>query len=306
MTELNMELRKKGVTGSEIAAVAGLNPYSSPVEVWERKVGLRDEPKDNYHMQRGRHLEAGLRAWLAERQGYEVREVPTLQSKSHPLVIASPDGAAYEKNKLVAAVELKSPTTGRDWEPPEVKADGIPIYYLPQVTWEMAVLDIDRADVAALIAGNLAVYHVHFNQRLFELLLREAEKFWHYVEKQEPPPLDHTDASKRFLEREFPRHQTDELVVADTETEGLILEYREIRAKAEELERKRKEMENLIKANIGDKAGLRGPWGKITWKATKDRTNIDLKALRAEVPEIAERYTITKPGSRVLRVYWED
>ncbi|RMD58527.1 hypothetical protein D6833_12830 [Candidatus Parcubacteria bacterium] len=308
MSELNMELRKKGVTGSEIAAVAGLNPWKSPVEVWEEKVGLREPPEQNFHMERGTYLESGLIKWLEAREGYRVDPVPTLQSKQHELVIASPDGAAHEPegDVLLAAVEVKCPSTSRDWEDPEIKPDGIPIYYLPQTIWEMAVLEIDRCDVAALLKGDLKVYRISWNQQLFEALLRKAEEFWKYVEREEPPPLDHTEASRRLLERFFPREKVEELKESPRELEPLVLEYRSVRQQLDELDKQRKLLENRIKQEIGEAAGLVGPWGKITWKATKDRQTIDLKALRAEAPEVAERFTVTKPGSRVFRVTWRD
>ena len=59
-------------------------------------------------------------------------------------------------------------------------------------------------------------------------------------------------------------------------------------------------------AVIGDRDGLFSETlGKITWKCSKDRENVDYKGLIAELkPEhsLIEKYTSVKPGSRTFLV----
>ena len=155
-----LEIRKQGVTGSEIAAVAGLSKWGSPIEIWQRKLGLIPEIETTPAMDRGNFLEAGMREWLAKDTGLVIDESSTLVHRDHPLVIATPDGIAYDNGQAVAAVELKSPgpRTCGDWEDPSERQDGIPTYYMPQVIWEMAVLGLDQCIVGALIWGELRIY----------------------------------------------------------------------------------------------------------------------------------------------------
>ena len=53
--------RRKGVGGSDSAAVCGLSRYSSPLEVWLQKTGRKPATPDNEAMQWGRLLEPIVR-----------------------------------------------------------------------------------------------------------------------------------------------------------------------------------------------------------------------------------------------------
>lgn len=313
LTDEQKELRRKGIGGSEIAAVAGINPWSSPVDVWERKVGQVEEEVDNYQVERGTFLEEGLARWLEHRAGYEVRQVGTLRHSEHPLVIATPDGAAYgwkDENNLLAAVEIKSPGfhTAKDWEDPVTCPDGIPHYYIPQVTWECAVLGANRCDVAALIGGDLKVYTVPFNPKLFDVLVQKAEQFWVYVEKQEPPPVDGSDSSSQWLKRRFPQHNDKPLLASNGEIEEYIHSLKMVTAKIKEFEAEKKLAENHIKEYVGDAPGIQGPWGKILWKNNKDRESYDTKSLIVHLeqnhPDILKGFFRKIKGPRVFRPYW--
>jgi putative phage-type endonuclease len=53
--------REKGIGGSEAAAILGMNPYMSNVELWEYKTGRRErEDKDSEYMEYGRKAENAL------------------------------------------------------------------------------------------------------------------------------------------------------------------------------------------------------------------------------------------------------
>jgi putative phage-type endonuclease len=53
--------REKGIGGSEAAAILGMNPYMSNVELWEYKTGRKQrEDKDSQYMKYGREAERAL------------------------------------------------------------------------------------------------------------------------------------------------------------------------------------------------------------------------------------------------------
>ena len=71
--------------------------------------------------------------------------------------------------------------------------------------------------------------------------------------------------------------------------------------------------ENSIKSIIGDCAGMKGEWGKLTWQKNKDSQKIDWKAAFDELalqydPEAIRQclshHTLTKPGARVFRSFF--
>jgi putative phage-type endonuclease len=313
LTKEQLEVRRRGVTGSEIAAVAGLSPWQSPIDVYERKIGQGESVPDSHHIERGNFLEGGLLRWLEHRKGYEVRPVGTVVHQDLDFVIATPDGEAVDREtgELVAAVEVKSPSfrSAGDWDDPISRPDGIPDYYIPQVTWECAVLGASVCDVAALIGGDLRVYTVPFNRYLFEVLAEKARVFMQHVESRTPPPVDGSDSATQWLKMQFPKHDPKKKFLTATETdEDMITKYHWVCQEMKQLESEKKLYENRIKERLGDAPGIQGTFGKIHWKRTKDISKIDTRALISHLeendPETIKNFWMTTPGPRVFRPYW--
>ena len=51
------QARKSGIGGSDAGAICGLNPYTSPLVVYQDKASEAVEEKDNEAMRQGRDLE---------------------------------------------------------------------------------------------------------------------------------------------------------------------------------------------------------------------------------------------------------
>jgi putative phage-type endonuclease len=306
---LDLELRKKGIGGSEIAAVLGINPWSSPQQVWARKLGLEPEPEYTPAMRRGWHLESGIISWLAENRGIVVSPGTTLQSKAHPICIATPDGFARETagSPPFAVVEVKAPGPRqyKAFTPPEESKDGIPDYYLTQITWEMAAAELDKALFAALIGGDLWEYQFAFDAKLFRAMYAKAEAFQEYVEKKQPPPVTTTEGAKWI--REFHAVQTDDGIVdlSGTPAESQVHKIVEAYDGLKEKERENKDQAEIYKGKlieiIGPRAGLKGRGFKVTFKQPKDSEVTDWKAVAlaagASESDIAAN-TLMKHNSR--------
>lgn len=71
-----------------------------------------------------------------------------------------------------------------------------------------------------------------------------------------------------------------------------IRELKELRALIEEAEAEAEAIKDQIKNAMGDSEELRAGEYKVTYKAVKT-SHFDSKSLKAELPEIAERYTVT-------------
>lgn len=299
------KLRADGIGGSEIAAVAGLSPWMRPIDVWQRKV----EPPadvDTAHTRRGTFLEEGLRRWYAAETGYRVEPGATLRHPTIARVIATPDGLCYEqgKGRPRHVLELKSPGARTEGHWGEHGTDQIPDYYVPQVTWEMAAAEVEQADVAALIDGELRIYSLPFDAELFGQLVEVADKFWRdHVEKRTPPPVEGTPSYTDFLKRRFPR-SVGVTLSADEHINALARELREIEAQEERAE----QIRNEIRAYMQDADALDGDGFRVTYRTSKDRESVAWKALAEELKPSAEvlaRFTSSKPGPRSFRLTWK-
>ena len=71
-----------------------------------------------------------------------------------------------------------------------------------------------------------------------------------------------------------------------------VKELRELRRMAEELQAEIDAAQDAIKAHMGEREELRAGEYKITWKPVEN-ARLDAVALRAALPEVAERFTRT-------------
>ncbi len=312
LTREQMELRSRGVTASEVAAVAGINPWRSPLQAWAQKLGL-EQVEETEAMARGNYLEPALLRWTGDVTGLVVgpagdsvlREVDGLS------VIATPDGYGYEASLMdppTHVLEVKAPhSTWSDWTDPAVDPMGAPLYYLAQVQWQMLATQIDRAVLAALVSGKLWVYHVPAHAELQAQLLVLARAWWQRVLERRPPePTAPGDA--RALAGML-RQTSDEIVLIDgpeaLEVATMLRDYQQ----AQEVAKKAQAEQEVIKARIlhlvGERAGIEAADMSCTWKAAKASQVTDWKKVAesagASEEDIA-RHTIERPGSRRLYV----
>ncbi len=250
-------LSHHGIGASEIAAVAGLNPYASPWDVWQNKLGLAPpiSDDDSEAIEWGHRNEPAIRQKYADLTG-AVLHVPTT-SLFHPeqtWARATPDAIvllnspeSHHWDRLMQAKNVGY-WPGRDWR------GGPPAYVQLQEQWEMFVTGLARADVAALIGGStFEVYTVHRDDKLIADLVTIGEEFWHRVERRQQPPIDESEACRKHFEAQIKSSSAVELT-ADAELEQLVASWHANHLTAKRLERETDRIRNEIRkalANAG-------------------------------------------------------
>ena len=148
------EARKSGIGGSDVASIMGLNKYSSPLEVWLIKTGKQEAPdlSDKQAVEWGNILEDVVAdKFKADHfSEYKVfRKNAMLVSKERPWAFANLDRYIIDRDGRRGVLEIKTAGLYRadDWD------DGVPLYYLTQVTHYLDVTGFDFAMVAVLIGG---------------------------------------------------------------------------------------------------------------------------------------------------------
>ena len=76
------------------------------------------------------------------------------------------------------------------------------------------------------------------------------------------------------------------------EIESKVRELRQLQALIEEAEAEAEAIRDAIKAQMGDAEELRAGEYKVTWKAVTS-SRLDSKALKAALPDVAQRFTKT-------------
>lgn len=129
-----LRLRKSGLGGSDAGAVCGLNPYSSPLQVFCDKTTEEVQDHDNESMRQGRDLEEYVAKRFMEETGKKVRRSNFMyRSEEHPFMIADVDRLIVGED---AGLECK---TANAYNADKWKDGKIPAHYIIQCCHYMAV-----------------------------------------------------------------------------------------------------------------------------------------------------------------------
>lgn len=182
-----LEWRRKGIGGSDVAAICGLSRYKSALEVYLDKIGDIPPKEDNPRMKAGRILEPVIADWFAEETGYKVMKRNSMfQHKKYPFMLANIDRWIPGEN---AGLEIKN--TGEysrhDWF--DGQTEIIPTEYQLQANHYMAVTGAERWYMAVLIGGwDFQWRVIERDEKLIESLVTIEQNFWenHVLTKVQP------------------------------------------------------------------------------------------------------------------------
>ena len=281
-----LEFRRQGIGGSDAAAIIGMNPWKTAMDIWLEKTGefTEEDKPDNERMYWGRVLEDIVAREFMTRTGLKVRRRNAmLKHKEYPFMIANID------RLVVGAREgLECKTTGQysaeDW------AMGIPDYYMPQVQHYMAVTGYKAWHVAILIGGQEFRHYFTTRDNNFIRELIEAEtEFWRLVENRTPPPLDGSKASSDLVKRLYPEAEKGKEVELPFEAFALIQQYDQAAAEEKNVQLIKDEAANKLKDMLGtaEKGSIHGR--QVVWQSIASK-RLNTKALQKECPDVYERY----------------
>lgn len=301
-----LQQRTKGVGGSDVAAIMGLSPWRTPLQVWLEKTGREQtqDISDKPYVAFGNTMEPVIGKWYAERfPTFTVRRVNAIcQSITRPWAQASLD---YEVNdgRRWGVLEIKTARTAQDWQ------DGVPDYYLTQVTHYMSVTGRPFADVAVFFrdACEYKVFRVERDPEDVSAVDQAVNTFWHdYVEAGIMPQLTGTAGEVASLTDYYGKPADTFTQLHDASPEAVearqaIAEYLDAaRAEKQAKEAKTKATATLAKL-IGDGKGLDTDVARVTW-VRSEITKLDTKRLQAEHPEIWQAYSYRQVRSGGLRI----
>ena len=259
LTEEQLRHRQYTLGASEIAAVAGLNPWKSGHDVWLSKMGLADD-KFNARTRIGELVEPIIARVYCEDQKVDIAHFGTLTHPKHPWMSATPDFMVGGVRRL-GEIKMVGWRSATFWSSAE---DGVPDYYRPQAEWQMEVCDADECDFAALLGGtDFRIYRIKRDRDLAGMLIDIGAKFWRdHIETKKPPPVDGSEGAKRLLKKIYPKN-TSPMRSATSHEELVVSKLVEL----DRLEAERDLYENKLKESIADAEGLAGDGWSVTYRA---------------------------------------
>ena len=271
--------RRKTIGGSDAAGIVGLSRWASPFSVWADKTGRAAEKEDTEAMRQGRDLEDYVaRRWMEE-TGKRVYRLPAmLYHPKYPFAHADVDRMVMGEN---AGLECKT-TFSLDLK----RFNGVefPVQYYAQCVHYLAVTGADRWYLAVLAYGRgFFTFTLERNQAEIDALMAAEADFWKLVEQDTPPDADGSEATSVALREVYPisEHTTADLFGRDT----VLREYMRLKEDKKALDTRIGEIENTIKADMGEaESGLCGSF-HISWKS-QNRQTFQAKAFAKDNPSI--------------------
>ena len=287
--------RKKGIGGSDVSAILGINKWTSAIDLWLDKTNQKNDPVVvNEAMEWGTILEPIIRDHFAAVTGKTVMEVKAmLQHPDHPFMIADVDGVTTDDFGDPAILEIKTASEFKrdEW------SEGVPSYYQTQVQHYLCVTGVSKAYVAVLIGGNtFRIFEVDADPEIQQMLIAVEKDFWNKVQNMIRPDIDGSDVAKDLLDQIYQGGVGTEIVMPDEAIEWVDI-YLEASADEDSAKAKKQEAANHLKEIMGDydKATCMGH--TISWKpVTSER--FDSKALKEAEPEVYAKYTKNSTSRR--------
>jgi putative phage-type endonuclease len=294
--------RSKYIGGSDIGAILGLSRFRSPLEVWMEKTGKEVKRLDSLPLRFGSFAEEFVASEYARSTGFElIHDESIYVHPEHSYVSAHIDRFVLEQSSSspsrILECKTANPFSLGDWG--EVGTDQVPMSYLCQCLWYMAITNINIVDLAVLFGNSdFRIYEITRDLELESVILQKANLFWNeYVLKDVPPPAMSEEDCQTLFSKGDPAKSVEAKIETLELRKRLALLNSEIDTREDEI--------SAIKQNIMNQmreAETLTYEGKViaTWRAPKPSFRLDSKRLETDHPQIASNYKIPVQNSRRL------
>lgn len=293
--------------GSDAAAVMGLSPWATPVELWMEKTGRRvkdeaDERLKQKIFERGHRLEPFIRDMVIDKlrdRGHDVQLIATNQryvDPEHAFLSCEIDFELLLDGEHINC-DAKSVTgfARKKWG--EEDSEDVPIEYAAQFMHGLMVTGRQRCLVAALRSfDDVDIFWTLRDEETIAGMRPKLVQFWieHVLTGMPPDPMTFTDIKALFpLDNGLAVEATDDI-------RDKVAQLLRVKAQLKEWEEAKDALTFEIAEFISPHTRLvyQGT-DLMTWKGQKD-TRLDVDALRTAHPDLFVEFARTKTV-RVLR-----
>jgi putative phage-type endonuclease len=273
-----LQERQKGIGGSDVAAILGLDGYGrQPWDVWDEKVLPVEGDEEEYgKLLRGRKLEAFAAEEFMRRTGLKVRRQPQRAHRECPVMLGNADRQIVNLPGGPQVLEIKVPDVRNFFQ---WRDEGLPEDKILQVQHYLEVFDYEMGRFAIFTPEywELFTFEIARDRELGAFLRQTCETFWtEHVEARvrptrplpEPPSIPHVPGEA------VKRGDPEWSVMADLYRER-VRDYEEAKADLEAAE------QGLLEL-VGDETNVVGAGVKVTRYSTKSQRRFDAKAFVSE------------------------
>ena len=305
--------RKKGIGGSDVAAILGFSPYKSPYQLWLDKTG-RSERKEsqNESAHFGNLLEDVVAKEFSRCAGVKVQRVTQqLFLEEHPWALGNIDRAVINpdiagnvrfKDGALTTDRLLECKTASEYMSKlfgEEGSDQVPDYYLTQCLWYLLITGCKVIDLAVLIGGNkFRMYRIERDEDLIQSIFNQVKAFWfnHVIADVPPDPTCFDDVLHRWS-----NHVVGKQVEADFEHIKLAEELITVQGRLKADKAREDEIKLKIVSTMQDAEMMISQGKSICTYKEQSSTRIDSTLLKKEEPDLFAKYSKTS-STRVFRI----
>ena len=304
--------RYKGLGGSDIGTVLGLNKYKSVYQLWLEKTCRAEPTKMNNKMYFGHVLESTIADEFAKATGYKVRvSNKHYKAKYEPWLIGNIDRLITISDKEKAILECKNCSNnssfndgyiyreGSFYHGAKCTRDSVPLTYYCQCQHYMYITGIHKCFLACLIDGSdFRIYEIVYNLNDVQQIVSKATHFWfnNVIADTEPSKIltDFDNTTDRVQSQCL---DTNNEIIA----KNLIAEYIGVSAEIKKMEKHQEEIKtNLLKLVNTDVKEVCDNQSNVLFTITSQcRHNFDKDKFKKEHADLYPQYikeSYTKPS----------
>jgi len=299
--------RSKYIGGSDIGAILGLSRFRSPLEVWMEKTGKETKRLDSLPLRFGSFAEEFVASEYSRATGFELIHDESIYvhpeysfMSAHMDRFVLEDSSSSSSSSFPARIlecKTANPFSHSQWGEPGT--DQVPMTYLCQCIWYMAITNIKHCDLAVLFGNSdFRIYEISRDLKLESTILKKASFFWNeYVLKDTPPPVQSEADCQTLFDRGDPKKCTE----AKAQTLELIKRLQTLNDEIDKRVEEVSSIKQVVMSEMGEAETLTIK-GRVlaTWRAPKPSLKIDSKRLEAEHPDLVNTYKIPVQNSRRL------
>ena len=316
-----LEYRRKGIGGSDAAAVLGISPFRTGRDLYYDKLNIvtADDAENWVQLEVGTLLEPLVAKIFAHKTGYKIYRRPFMfRHPQYPWMLADLDYMVELPDGTTAILEIKTTNhNAKDnwWYNGE---EIVPIIYESQGRHYMAVMNIDRVYFCCLYGNSedeAIIRRIDRDMAYEEELIALERDFWeNHVLTKTPPPYVEADGDLilESLRRKLgPADKDAEQVKLGRKHLGSIRKYMELKEQKARYDSEAKKLEEKMKeayAEIVEKMGTsctgvlrNGSEEYVVSYNPAYRTGIDkkgLERLKVQHPDVYDDYVNTTESRR--------
>lgn len=199
------EVRKSGITGTDVGTIVGLNPWLSPYALWAKKLDkIPDDFRDSEAMYWGRAAEEIIvRRFAEEHPDYTIYyNVGTWCHEERDWQIANPDAVYRTGDGVWGVLEIK---TAQFEDSFDLTNNVVPKHYKSQELWYCDVFGFGEHTLAALFHGNrYHEFHGYVDGFEAESNREAAESFRQLILSDKAPDFDGALSTYEVVRKQHP------------------------------------------------------------------------------------------------------